>query len=63
MPLKGLYLWYQIANLIPIVAAIIYFGVRGFSEYERIARDSERILLNRIAFALVCIIVLIQVTF
>jgi hypothetical protein len=62
MPFGGLYLWYQIMRLIPIVIGIIYFGTRGFLYFiEKIGRDSERILLGRIAFVLVCIMVAIQV--
>jgi len=61
-PLSWLYLWHQIAQLIPIVIAIIYFGVRGFSYFiEKIARDNERKLVERIGLALVCITVIIQV--
>ena len=62
MPIGGLYLAHQIVQLITTTIAIIYFGLRGFNNVvEKIARDNERRILERIAFALVCLAVLIQV--
>jgi hypothetical protein len=62
MPLGGLYLWHQIAQLTSFIIGIIWFSIKSFYYcLKHVARDKSRNLLIRIGFVLLCISVIIKI--